>query len=119
MDKAISAIALLLAFVAALLWWNDQWPFCDDFCRQTRLESKNRPASATQVVPRPAAGGSASCPAVTDAVLLTGTRTCKPGDRNYRWRGRNDYCLPQPSSTSSQLCHNQRTGHLAWFTPGS
>lgn len=57
------------------------------------------------------------CPFVTDAVLLTGTKTCRLGDRNYRWKSRSDYCVPKPLHPDSKLCFNKKTGHLAWQNP--
>lgn len=58
------------------------------------------------------------CPRVTDAVPLgANAAVCQPGDTQYRWAGRTNWCMhPRPSS-ESYLCHNLGTGMLSWYTP--
>lgn len=76
----------------------------------------HRSVVATGAPAAPVHAPASSCPRITDVVPVQNS-VCRRGDHQLSWRGKSNYCLGEKPSPNSYVCHNSRTGMLAWYTP--
>jgi hypothetical protein len=116
--RRIFSIGMILAAVGSLVLIGGlDWRLLRDqiqsiFVRETMYFPGNSISQGAE--------GNPDCSRVSDAVYVgTDTNVCNRGrgDRQYRWRGRENWCVPAPLSPRSYLCYNKNTGHLAWQNP--
>jgi len=125
MERFGVALTILIGLVIILAWHDGA--FCvGDLCQAQWKAQIDRSASFnSNLAPAPATGpgafvpqaAPAAIPAATDAVkvMTYGRGICRPGDDQYRWHGRSDWCMPPARSAQSRLIDHG--GKLAWFDP--